>query len=120
MNYVKGILSAFAAIVIAAIACLWVFFPAPFPTSPPQPITNSGGGTTATDPSAFLKMLTHNLHSPLFWIIAGLLFGLFFAASRSTTIWRVCFFWIPTLTVSTLTIASAGLYTYLWIHFRNQ
>ena len=115
MNYVKGILSGFAAIVIAQIACLWIFFPTP----PPQPIANSmGGGTTATDVSAFLKMSMHNLHSPLFWIVTGLLFWLFFAASRSNPILRVCFFWIPTLTVSTLAFAFAGLVTYLSIHFR--
>jgi hypothetical protein len=111
MNYTKGILSAFAAIVIANTVCSWLFLS--------KAMANSTG-TMATDVSGFLLISMGNLRSPLFWIIAGLLFWLFFAASRSKTILRVCFFWIPTLIVSTLTFAIAGLYTYLWIHFRNQ
>jgi len=82
MNYVKGILSGCAAIAIGQFACFCMFFPTP----PPRPVDSTGGGTTAIDVSAFLKMSTHNLHSPAFWIIAGFLFWAFFAASRSNTV----------------------------------
>jgi len=113
MNYTKGILSGFAAIVIVQIACSCFFPGKAFPNS-------TGGGTTATDPSGFLKMFTHNLHSPQFWLTTAFLFWVFFVASRSNTFVRVCFFWIPTVTVSTLTLTFAVLWTYLSIHFRNQ
>ena len=114
MNYVKGILSGFAAIAMGQIACSCYFLSKAFPNPNPT------GGTTATDLSGFLIMSTHNLRTPAFWLLAAFMFWVFLMASRSNTFVRVCFFWIPTVAVSTLTIASAGLYTYLWIHFRNQ
>ena len=110
MNYVKGILSGFAAIAIGQFACFCMFFPTP----PPRPVDSTGGGTTATDLSGFLKIY---LHSPAFWVISAFLFWVFFMASRSNTFVRVCFFWIPTVTVSALTVTVAGLYTYFWMRF---
>jgi len=108
MNYVKGILSGFAAIVIPQIACVFCL---PSKYIPPN---STGGGTTATDLSGFLKIY---LHSPAFWVISAFLFWVFFMASRSNTFVRVCFFWIPTVTVSALTVTVAGLYTYFWMRF---
>ena len=58
--------------------------------------------------------------SPRFWIVGVLLFGLFFAASRGSTILRVLFFWIPTLVVSALGFAFLGLLTYVVAISRHQ
>jgi hypothetical protein len=50
------------------------------------------------------------------------LFGVFLFAGCSSTVWRVLFFWIPTVVVSTIAVAFFGLITYLFLflHFRNQ
>ena len=118
MNYVKGILSGFAAIFTANTVCSWLFFSKAMANAK---ATANSGGTMATDPRGFLLMSMANLRSPLFWIIAGLLFWLwFFVASRSGHVLRVWFFWIPTLLVSTLGFALVGIVTYLWLHFGNQ
>jgi hypothetical protein len=59
-------------------------------------------------------MLVESLLSPRFWIVALLLFGIFFAASRGSAPFRVLFFWIPTLTVSTLGFSIIAMYAYLF------
>jgi hypothetical protein len=97
MDYVKGILCGFAAVLIAEFAFLWSVL----------------GGAKAIGRAAFVWMLVESILSPKFWIIAVLSFGVFFAASRASTILRVLFFWIPTVAVSALGCAMIGLYTYL-------
>jgi hypothetical protein len=104
MDYVKGILSGLAAILIAEFAFIWPFL----------------RGSKATGLAAIAAYFVESIFSPKFWIVALLLFGLFFAASRSSTILRVLFFWIPTLVVSALGFAFLGLWTYLFIRFRHQ
>jgi hypothetical protein len=104
MDYVKGILSGLAAIFIAEFAFSWPFF----------------RGSKATGLAALAATFVESIFSPRFWIVGVLLFGLFFTASRSRTILRVLFFWIPTLVVSALGFAFLGLCTYLFIHFRHQ
>jgi hypothetical protein len=64
--------------------------------------------------------LAESAFSPLFWIVAALFFGLFFAASRlSNKVLRVFLFWIPTLTVSVLCITIVALITYLVVRARH-
>jgi len=105
MNYVKDILSGLAAIFIAQLVCSWSFL-----------VT----GSRATGLAAVAASSVENLLSPVFWIIAGLSFGLFFVASRATTPWRVLFFWIPTVTVSVLGFGFVGMWAYLIIRVRHQ
>ena len=63
--------------------------------------------------------LTEALFSPLFWIVAGGLFALFFAASRlNSKPLRVFLFWIPTLVISTLAAGMTALTAYVYFHFR--
>ena len=58
--------------------------------------------------------------SPWFWIIAILLFDLFFAASRlSSKMLRVLLFWIPTDAVSTLGFGFCSLIAYMWLVLRK-
>jgi hypothetical protein len=64
--------------------------------------------------------LLESLLSPQFWMLAILLFGLFFAASRliSKTL-RVILFWTPTVVFSALGFGFVAFFAYLWIHFRR-
>jgi hypothetical protein len=89
MDYVKGILSAFAAIFLAE---FWFFWPLL-------------KGSKATGMAALANLFVERIFSPRFWIVGALLFGLFFAASRGSTILKVLFFWVPTLVVSALGFA---------------
>jgi hypothetical protein len=59
-------------------------------------------------------LLLESVLSPRFWIVGVLLFGFFFAASRGRTVLRVLFFWIPTLTISTLGFSIVAMYAYLF------
>jgi hypothetical protein len=65
-------------------------------------------GSEATGLAALAALFVESIFSPRFWIVGILLFGLFFAASRSSSILRVLFFWIPTLVVSALGFAVFG------------
>jgi hypothetical protein len=100
MDYVKGILSGLAAIFVAEFVSIWPFL----------------RGSKATG----LAVLLASPLSLRFWIVGILLFGLFFAASRGSTILRVLFFWIPTLVVSALGFAFLGLLTYVVAISRHQ
>jgi hypothetical protein len=100
MSYFRGVLSGFAAILIAEFVCIWPFL----------------RGSKATG----LAVLLVAPLSLRFWIVGMLLFGLFFAASRGSTILRVLFFWIPTLAVSALGFAFLGLITYVLAIFRHH
>ena len=100
MDYVKGILSGLAAILIAEFVFFWPFI----------------SGTKATGMSVVAGLFVESVVSPRFWVVAALSFGCFFAASRSSTILRVLFFWVPTLVVAALGFAIVAMYTYLaWV-----
>ncbi len=105
MIYAKGILGGLAALFLAG--SLSVF---------------KGINTEkATGLAAVAGGLVGSIFSPLFWILAALFFALFFSAGRlESKLLRVFLFWIPTLTVSTVGIAIAALFTYMSIHFRNR
>jgi hypothetical protein len=104
MDYVKGILCGVAAVFMAEFAYFW-------------PLLR---GSKATGMAAFVAGLADSIISPTFWIVGILLFGLFFTASRGSTVLRVLLFWIPTLVVSALGFGFVGLCTYLFIRFRHQ
>jgi hypothetical protein len=108
MAYVKGILSGFAAIVIAEVVPgLWWMF-------------RGINGSKATGLAVVAAGLAESLLSPLFWTLSILLFALFVLASRlSQRPLRVVFFWIPTLTASCVGVGIAALFTYVLIRFRN-
>ena len=103
MTYLRGVLSGVAAAFVALGPGLLHTF----------------GQQKATGLGAVAGELLENLLSPQFWMLAILLFGLFFAASRlSSKVLRVVLFWIPTVAFSTLGFAFVALFAYLWIHFR--
>ena len=104
MDYVKGILSGLAAILIAESVFFWPFI----------------SGTKATGMSVVIGLLVESVLSPRFWVVAVLSFGCFFAASRGNAILRVLFFWIPTLAVSALGFAIVAMYAYLALRFKQH
>jgi hypothetical protein len=62
--------------------------------------------------------LTAEILSPLFWIEASCIFGLFFVASRlGSKALRVVLFWIPTIAITSLGCAVIGLLTFVVLHF---
>ena len=108
MNYVKGILSGLVAIILAELV--------PGSWSLLRGISKE----KATGVAAVTAGLLESIFSPLFWVLAISFFALLFTASRAgNRFLRIFLFWIPTLTVSSVSIAIVGLYTYLFIHFRD-
>jgi len=109
MNYLKGVLSGLTGIILAeVIPVSWSVF--------------RGMSREHATGLAVLKYgLLESLFSPLFWILVASFFALFFAASRSRSKpLRVLVFWIPTVTLTALSIAVVALFTYLILHFRHQ
>lgn len=104
MGYIKGTLSAVAAMLVAEFVFLW-------PTL---------SGSRATGMAALHWLLLESVFSPRFWLVGVLLFGLFFAASRGSTALRVLFFWIPTLTISLLASSIVAMYTYLFFRLSRH
>jgi hypothetical protein len=104
MDYIKGILSGLAAIFVAEFVFFW-------------PTLN---GSKATGLAVLKGLLASSVFSPRFWIVGVLLFGVFFAASRGSTVLRVLFFWIPTVTVSALGFSIVAMYAYLLTITRHQ
>lgn len=104
MDYIKGILSGLAAIFVAEFVFFW-------PTLSKE---------KATGLTVLKGLLAESVFSPRFWIVGILLFGLFFAASRGSTVLRVSFFWIPTLTISALGFSIVAMYAYLFTISRHQ
>src|SRR5262245_12647449 len=98
MDYIKGILGGLAAIFVAEFVFFW-------------PTLN---GSETTGVGALKGLLVESILSPRFWIVGVLLFGLFFAASRGSTVFRVVCFWIPTLTVLALGVSIVALNAYLF------
>jgi len=108
MDYVKGILSGLAAIILAeCVPGPWFAF---------RGISQE----KATGLAAVAGGLAESALSPLFWILAALFFALFFAASRlRNKLLRVLLFWLPTLTVFVFCIAIVALITSLFIRARH-
>ena len=104
MDYVKGILSGLAAILIAEFVFCW-------------PLVS---GTKATGMSMLAGLFVESVLSPKLWLVAALSFACFFAASRGSAILRVLFFWVPTLVVAALGFAIVAMYTYLALTSKHQ
>jgi ABC-type Na+ efflux pump permease subunit len=108
MDYAKRILCGFTAIVLAELVPgSWSVF-------------RGMSGTKATGLAVVAGGFLESLLSPLFWIVAIAIFALFFAASRlGNKPLRIFLFWIPTLTVCSISVATVVLLTYLIIRSRN-
>jgi len=104
MDYFKATLAGLTALILACVPGLWSAFAG---------ISN----TKATGLAADVVGIVESSFSPLFWLLAIVLFALFFFASRlGSKPLRVILFWIPTVTVSTLGLATGSLYLVLFIY----
>lgn len=107
MTYLKGALSAVAAIFVALLGA------GGFLKGISEQKATGLGAVAGGFMQAFL--------SPLFWILAISFFALFLAASRlSSKALQVLLFWIPTIIISTLGSGLFALFTYAWWHSRNM
>jgi hypothetical protein len=108
MSYFKAILSMLAALFIAE--C----FPGPWSAF------HGISQEKATGLAAVAGGLLESALSPSFWLLAILLFALFFLAGRlSNTALRICLFWIPAVTASLFCVASMTILTFLFFHYRH-
>ena len=102
MTYVKAILSAVAALLFALMVP-GVYF-----------LFLSLRASEVTGLAAVAGGLTETLGSPLFWILAMVLFLLFFAASRlQAAAMRVRFFWTPAAVASALSLLLVASYGWM-------
>jgi hypothetical protein len=73
----------------------------------------------ATGLTVVFGQFLESFFSPIFWLLAILLFSLFLAASRiKSKSLRMLFFWTPTVGASLVGIAMVTLFAFLWVHFR--
>jgi hypothetical protein len=77
-------------------------------------------GSKATGLAAVVGLSLESLLSPRFWIVGVLVFVIFFTASRGSTVLKVLFFWIPTVTVSALGLSIIAMYAYLFTLSRHR
>jgi hypothetical protein len=62
--------------------------------------------------------LVDALLSPLFWVLAILLFFFFLRMSKAgSEAVRILFFWIPTIAATSVGLLLGAGYTYLFLHF---
>ena len=99
VGYLRGMLSAVAALLLAIFGPPLVLFLRDVNTS------------KATDLAVF------RVFSPLCGILAVVFFVLFFAASRLTSkSLRILLFWTPITVISTLGFGFLALFAYAWLH----
>jgi len=98
MGYFKGVLTAITAVFLAGcLPALWSIFR----------VSQEKATGLAVVGGGFVEAL----FSPLFWLVAGLVFALLFTAGRlGNRALRVLLFWLPTITCSTLAVAILALF----------
>ena len=105
MAYVRAFLSGFTAISLSL--CV------------PGLISTFRGisGEKATGIAVLWAGLLEAALSPLFWIVAGVLFAIFFTFSRlESKALRVVLFWVPSLFVLSLVVGLSAILGYLRFH----
>ena len=108
MKYVRRILSAVAAVVLAVLA--------------PGVVEGlrAVSAEKATGLAVVMGGAAQAIYSPWFWVLALVFFALFFAASSlSSRLLRVLLFWIPSVAVTVLGFSLAGVLAYLWVHVQR-
>jgi hypothetical protein len=109
MKSLKIALSALGAVFLAEfILALWSMFRTLSPEK-------------ATGVAALAGGLLESLVSPWFWIIAILLFFLFFRGSKlSSSALRILLFWVPTIFSCTIGLLFVTMYAYLFFRYRQH
>jgi hypothetical protein len=108
MVYVKAILSAMTAVIATELLTIWW-------------VLRPWSSSKATGIDLIFAVLRASLVHAQPWILAILLFAIFFAASRldSKTL-RVVLFWIPTVTISCVGLTLVPSVAYLITKFKNS
>ena len=108
MNYAKGVLSTWAALLLSEALGPWSIFR--------EIITQKQTGLgTAIGPVRWA------ISSPYFWILVALFFASFFAASRlRSKPLRISLFWIPTIVLSTVSFALLALFTFAFLFLLSK
>ena len=109
MAYLRVTLSALAAAILALLG--------PTVVMAFQEVNSS----RATGFAAVVAGALESFFTPMFWVIAFVLFALFLATSRfSSRALRTVLFWIPVTTISTLGFGIFALFAYTWVQIRNR
>jgi len=109
VRYLKTILSGVAALFLAEVV--------PGPWS----MFRGMSAEKATGLAAVVGGFVESLFSPLFWVLAILLFLMFFYASRlGNKALRVLLFWTPTLLLSSILILFAAFVVFAFLHIPRQ
>jgi hypothetical protein len=75
----------------------------------------------ATGLAAVVGGTLESFFTPLFWVLAFALFGLFLGASRfSSKPLRTVLFWIPVTTISALGFGMFAFFAYALVQIRNR
>ena len=105
MAYLKGFLSGVAALLVAE------FIPGPWS------IFTGISQEKAIGLAALVGRFVAALFSPLFWLVALLLFFLFFAAGRlRSNSLRILLFWVPTIICSTIAAVLMAFLVLVFLH----
>jgi hypothetical protein len=108
IDYAKGALSAWAALLLAE-------------ALGPRSIFREISSQKQTGLGAGVGPLLWAASSPFFWILVVLFFASFFAASRlKRKPLRISLFWIPTLLLSTVSIVGLALFTFAFLFLLSK
>jgi hypothetical protein len=107
MVYVKAILSGLTAIIATELLTIWW-------------VLRPWSSQKATGIELIFALLRASLVHAQPWILAIVLFAIFFGASRlDSRTFRVVFFWIRTVTISCIGITLVSSLAYLVTKFKN-
>ena len=108
MTYIRGVLSAVAAIHAALLATGLIASVREISSQ-----RQTGFGAVAGG-------LSEAFFSPRFWLLAAAFVALFFSASRiGNRPLRILLFWTPALAITTFGLCLFFLLAYAWIHFKH-
>ena len=77
--------------------------------------------TKATGLAALAGGVVESVFSPLFWLLAILLYGVFFVTGRlSSNVFRVLLFWLPAIGISSLGLGLLGWFAVLMLQIKRS
>ena len=109
MTYVKGCLGGLAALFLSGYVLLFIT------------AFRDASQNKATGLAVFVILLIESVRSPLFWLLAILLFTVFFAPARlSSNVFRVLLFWLPATAISSLGLGLLGWFVVLMLQMKRS
>ena len=109
MTYVRGCLSVLASLFLAGFVLMIIT------------AFRDMSQTKATGLAALAGGVVESVFSPLFWLLAILLFGVFFVTGRlSSNVFRVLLFWLPAIGISSLGLGLLGWFAVLMLQIKRS